>query len=245
MKMRNKLILFAGMAMACACMPIPSIDDENTGAGGGKNPSLYPMAVYHFDGDASDASGSGYDGVLNGSPEFISDTPDGSTGALKLNAFKNQFVNIPYDLFKGLDQYSFSAWVKDFSQGIIFSAEGGNGLPYLYVQDTQKFLLYNHRYTDYSLSSYTFAYDCTSIMSSAWHHLAVVSYGGDMSLYIDGQKRDTMKEQYDLSTATKVYIGGNADGRYVNYMSMKIDNVMFFDYSLKDDEVKYIYQNKL
>ena len=30
MKMRNKLLLLTGMAMACACLPIPSIDDENT-----------------------------------------------------------------------------------------------------------------------------------------------------------------------------------------------------------------------
>jgi hypothetical protein len=82
-------------------------------------------------------------------------------------------------------------------------------------------------------------------MSSAWHHVSVVSYKGSMSLYIDGQKLDTLNDEYDLSTSTKVYIGGNASGRYVNYMTMKIDNVMFFDYSLTDDEVKYIYQNKL
>ena len=89
--MKNKVLLFIGMAMAYSCLPLPSIDDDNFPEGEDKKPVLNPIAIYHFDGDASDASGNGYDGVLNGSPEFISDTPDGSTGALKLNAFKEQF----------------------------------------------------------------------------------------------------------------------------------------------------------
>ena len=242
--MKNKVLLFIGMAMAYSCLPLPSIDDDNFPEGEDKKPVLNPIAIYHFDGDASDASGNGYDGVLNGSPEFISDTPDGSTGALKLNAFKEQFVNIPYALFKGLEQFSFSAWIMDFSQGVVFSSEGGNKLPYLYVRDTQQFMLRNTS-AYYYPEEYTFAYDCTSIMSSVWHHLAITSYKGELSLYIDGQKLDSLKQNYNVSTGTKVYIGGNAGGSYVNYMNMKIDNVMFFEYSLTDDEVKYIHRNRL
>ena len=243
--MRNRIAFLVGLVLSCGCMPIPSIDEDNSGQGG-KDPVLYPLATYLFDGSAADASGHGYDGVLNGNPEFITDTPDGSSGALKLNAFKEQFVNIPYDLFMGLESFSFSAWIKDFSQGMVFSSEGGNGLPYLYVRDSQKFMLFNDSYSSkYNPDSYTFAYDCTSIMSSEWHHLAVTSNEGNMALYIDGRKRDSLRNEYDVSTSTKVYIGGNAGGDFANYMTMKIDNVMFFDYCLTDSEVNYIYSNKL
>ena len=232
------------LASALSCLPIPSIDDENTPGQGNNVSAVYPVACYLFDGSAEDASNNGFDGILNGSPEFISDTPDGSSGALKLNAFKEQFVNIPYPILNGLDSYSFSAWIKDFSQGVIFSADGGQDIPYLYVRDTQRFMLFNNYYSG-DLNAYTFAYDCTSIMSSSWHHLAVSSNEGVISLYIDGVKTDSMENGYTKSTCTKIYLGGNAGGTFTNYMTMKMDNVMFFDYCLTDAEVKYIYQNKL
>ena len=241
--MRNKIVLLGVSLMVLSCLPIPSIDDENSPGSGNNVSAVYPIACYLFDGSAEDVSGNDFDGILNGNPEFISDTPDGSAGALKLNAFKEQFVNIPYPLLNGQDSYSFSIWIKDFSQGIVFSSEGGEDIPYLYVRDNQRFMLYNNYYGYYD--NYTFAYDCTSIMSSAWHHIAVSSYDGVTSLYIDGRKVDSLDQNYSTSTCTKVYIGGNADGRYDNYMTMKIDNVMFFDYCLTDAEVKYIYQNKL
>lgn len=244
--MRNSFLFSAVMAFMLSCAPLPSIDDEPVNGGGNGNgvTEVYPLACYLFDGSADDMFGN-YNGVLNGNPDFVTDTPDGSSGALKLNAFKEQFVNIPYDFFSGLEQYSFTAWIKDFSQGMIFSAEGENELPYLFVTDSQRFLLYNDYYSYTSQDKYTFAYDCTSIMSSDWHHLAVTSMKGEMVLYIDGKKYDSLSQPYDMTSCTKIYIGGNADGRLVNYMSMKIDNVMFFDYCLMSSEVDFIYKNRL
>lgn len=246
--MRNSISFLAVMTLMLSCMPIPSIDDEPTGGGNNTGnegvEAVYPIARYLFNGSADDEFGN-YNGILNGNPEFIDDTPDGSASALKLNAFKEQFVNIPYDFLNGLEQYSFSAWIKDFSQGMIFSAEGENDIPYLNVTDAQGFLLYNDYYTYVRASEYTFSYDCTSIMSSQWHHLAVTSYKGEICLYINGRKVDSLSPAYDNTSCTKLYIGGNGDGRLANYMSMKIDNVMFFDYCLTSAEVDFIYQYKL
>ena len=242
--MKNKYILLSVLlAATSACLPIPSIDDENDIDSGQE--VIYPVATYTFEGTAADISGNGYDGVLNGKPEFINDTPDGSGSALRLNGFKSQFVNIPYALLAGLEQYTFSIWIKDFSQGVVFSAEGGNDCPYLYVRDSQKFMLANHWYINEHADWFTFSYDCTNIMSSQWHHIAITSDKGSICLYVDGIRQDSLKNEYSVSTCTKVYLGGNADGKYDNYMSMKIDNVMFFDCCLTPAEVCYIYQNKL
>lgn len=246
--MRNNLRLLLFTALMVSCMPIPSIDDDNVNnnGSGDKVQSVHPIACYTFDGSADDVSGNGYSGVLMGNPDFIKDTPDGSSGALKLNAFKEQYVNIPYDFLRDLSKYSFSVWIKDFTQGVIFSSEGGNHLPLFMVRDNQEFMFYNWAASFNNYYECTFVgYDCTSIMSSEWHNLVVTAFESEISLYVDGRKIDSLAHSYSTSSSNKVCIGGNAGGEFANYMTMKIDNVMFFDYCLTDSEVKYIYNNKL
>ena len=228
---------------------VETFTTATSGNGGGNDPAaiVVPqglMAYYTFDNeDASDLTENELDGTLMNSPSFITETIDGTGRALHLNGLKEQYVSIPYNVFKALAKYSVSLWIKDFSQGIVFAAEGGNGLPYLYVRDTQKFLLYNHRYTAYDLPSYTFAYDCTSIMSSAWHHVAVSSNNGSMVLYVDGVKVDSIKDEYDTSTATKMNIGGFYSATS-SYATMKVDNVRFYQRVLSDSEIKEIYEDE-
>lgn len=201
------------------------------------------MAYYTFDNeDASDITENALDGTLVNSPSFISETIDGTGKALHINGMKDQYVSIPYNVFKALAKYSVSLWIKDFSQGIIFSAEGGNGLPYLYVRDTQQFMLHNTS-AYYYPSEYTFAYDCTSIMSSEWHHIIVSSNNGAMVLYVDGIKIDSIKASYVVSTATKMTVGG-FDHDKSSYTTMKVDNVRFYQRVLSDSEVKEIYEDE-
>lgn len=153
-------------------------------------------------------------------------------------------MTIPYNVLKALAKYSVSLWIKDFSQGLIFCADGGNGLPYLYVRDNQKFLLYNWAASFDSRNQCTFSYDCTPVMSSEWRHLVVTANNDKMILYMDGARVDAISHSYSTSSASKMTIGGLYENT-ASYMTMKIDNVMFFDYCLTDSEVKYIYNNKL
>lgn len=199
------------------------------------------MLYYMFDEeDASDLTENELDGSLMNSPNFISETIDGTGKALHLNGVKEQYVSIPYNVLKALSKYSVSLWIKDFSQGVIFSSEGGQGIPYLYVRDTQRFMLFNNYYSG-DLDAYTFAYDCTSIMSSEWHHLAVSSNDGLMTLYVDGVKVDAIKAGYTTSNSTKISIGGPSSS---SYMTMKVDNVRFYQRVLSDSEVKDIYNDE-
>ena len=40
---------------------------------------------------------------------------------IRLNSFKKQYMTIPYPVLSDMTTYSASFWIKDFSQGAIFS----------------------------------------------------------------------------------------------------------------------------
>ena len=202
------------------------------------------MSYYTFDNeDASDATENELDGTLIENPSFISETVDGTGKALYLNGIKNQYMTIPYNVLKALAKYSVSLWIKDFSQGLIFCADGGNGLPYLYVRDNQKFLLYNWAASFDCRNQCTFSYDCTPVMSSEWHHLVVTSNNDKMILYMDGARVDAISHSYSTSSASKMTIGGLYEDT-ASYMTMKVDNVRFYQRVLSDEEVKEIYDDE-
>ena len=86
--------------------------------------ALKQIAIVYFpfdDETAKSTAETQADGVLFGSPSFITDTPSGMGKALFLNGIKEQFVNIPYALFAGLKYFTISFWVKDFSAGSVVS----------------------------------------------------------------------------------------------------------------------------
>ncbi len=236
-----------GTSYSDQVLTFTTAESESGNEGGSQNGVVVPqglMSYYTFDNeDASDLTENELHGSLIGSPSFISETIDGTGKALNLNGIKEQYMSIPYNVLRALSKYSVSLWIKDFSQGVVFSAEGGNDCPYLYVRDSQKFMLANHWYINEHADWFTFAYDCTSIMSGDWHHIAVSSSDGKMVLYVDGTKVDTIKTEYTPSTSTKMSIGG-LDYETQSYMTMKVDNVRFYQRTLSDSEIKKIYDDE-
>ena len=228
------------------CPASSVIDDTKSPASFISTLPAAPLAYYSFDKTAEDVSGNARNGNLNGAPSFISDSPSGEGYSLRLNAFKEQYVTIPYPIFSNLTTYSASFWVKDFSQGVLFSGVGSYSdyyRPRLFVTDSQKFE-FNTRNTYYG-NQYQFSYDCTSILSSSWHQIVVSCNNGNNSLFIDGKKVEEIRASAEKSSAPKFNIGGNADGSFSIFMGMKIDNVSFYDVCLTEDNVKYMYDNLL
>lgn len=249
--LKNNLLLAALLLIIAGCMPLPSIDDpdSDTDVPGQEDNYVYPTAYYPFERSAEDASGNGYHGVLMGEPEFISDTPDGSSYALKLNGFKKQFVNIPYHILGNKKQYTVLFWIKDFTQGVVFSSNDnsksslGYCTPRLRVTDSQQFEFFTNYDYYWNPVDFSFIYDCTSIMSSAWHHIAVTSDNGVNTIYVDGVRRDSMETFSKLSRGTKLYIGGNLDGLQDIFISMKIDDFLIYDICFTEENVRTFYQN--
>lgn len=217
------------------------------GTGGNANLAASLVAYYTFDGsDAKDATDNGLNGSLINSPDFV----DGVSGkALFLNGMKEQYMNIPYNPFKGYVNYSVSMWVKDFGQGVLFSALGSDtknyDYPRLLAESTGKFVFY----TQISYGEDPFTYLYKSIQDGGWHMVTVVcrkttgSSACIKDLYIDGVLVDSSSGEVNSATfSTKVHIGGNGDGKYNVFQSMKVDNVRIYTRKLEADEVAAIYE---
>lgn len=249
--MKKIIIVLSILAVCISCLPLPSIDDVNAAPDSSYQSEL--LAYYTFDESLVDMSGNGYDGVAVGSPSYIEETPSGTGKAIRLNGIKNEFINIPYNFMAGLKDYSVAFWVKDFSMGLLFSCASSDGLrsdfPRLLVTDTQKFRFYTS-YDNYDQTK-PFQYDCTSIMSTEWHHI-VVTCSYDVSsrsavkrLYIDGRLLDTADCLWNESYAVSICIGGNRGGAYPASLNAKLDNFRFYSSCLTGKEVSNLYQNKL
>lgn len=225
------------------------------GSGGGQPDEIVVpqglMSYYTFDNeDASDATENELDGILINDPSFGDATANGKGKALHLNGVKGQYMSIPYNVFKNLKKISASFWIKDFSIGVIFSAITTDyvrsDFPRLIATTDDTFRFYTG-YDNYN-STPSFVYQYTSIQSQDWHHVAVTVKDGVRTLYIDGVRVDANEGNvgggngYD---ASKIFIGGNNDGKYDgDCITMKIDNIRFYQRALNDSEVKEIYESE-
>ena len=194
------------------------------------------------------------DGVLFGSPSFITDTPSGMGKALFLNGIKEQFVNIPYALFAGLKYFTISFWVKDFSAGSVvsgiyasnFNNDSWQYYPRVYFTAEGK-ISFSCGSSYYLSTSPTFSYSYSDIQSDNWHHIAVTCSNGALELFVDGNYTDKLNSKWSDSAETipKVQIGGNGNGIYPVFFSGKVDNVSIYKKVLNNTEVKFIFDNKL
>lgn len=262
--------------LAAACKPLPFIPSETetgkeTAQENPSNPGTasspkeleeqYLLAAYTFNGQNADCLRPlEWDGVTVGDPQFISDTPDGTGYALFLNGMKQQFVNIPYNFFQGLNQFSITLWVKDIYTGSVFTGihTGHNRclqmhFPRIYfAADGKVSFCINNVYSTLD-GAPAFEYSYASIQSDAWHHIAVTVYASSeyapatVKLYVDGSLCGTMSDVYfnHSNEVTKIQLGGNGDGDFPVWFSGKIDNVNVYSAALSADVVAYIYQNKL
>lgn len=208
------------------------------------------VSFYTFDGeDASDDAGYELDGVLIGEPSFVTETVTGHGKALSLDGTKGQFMSIPYNVFMNVPKLSVSFWIKDFSTGVIFSAISEDYVrsdhPRLLADADGKFRFYTG-YDNYDATS-SFAYLYTPIKSGEWHHVAVTMDGDARVLYVDGTRVDANSASSDTNRwpSDKIYIGGDNDGKYTSgAMTMKIDNIRFYQRCITSAEVKEIYNSE-
>ncbi|MBO4560677.1 MAG: carboxypeptidase-like regulatory domain-containing protein [Bacteroidaceae bacterium] len=240
-------------------------NNENNNDSGNNGNNSSSIAVpsglklyYTFDNsDCKDFTDNEIDGVAMNNPSFIIDTPNGSGMALSINGNKNQLINIPYNLFKGMDRITISLWIKDFSAGSIIS--GVESINYDSNQYPKLYLYNNNRigfdtcgdYYGYSGDLFS-SYDYSSIQSGGWHHIVVMydhpdnhMYTGTGSLYVDGSLIDNTRLPWnDPSRITKVQIGGDGNGTFPYTATMKIDNVRLYGRCLTKNEVKQIYESE-
>ena len=156
---------------------------------------------------------------------------------------------IPYNVFDELTKISVSFWIKDFSTGVVFSAISDDYIrsdhPRLVAGEDNKFC-FSSGYDNYGTTP-PFSYPYTSIQSGNWHHVVVTMNDDTRYFYVDGARVDsnTASRLTNSWYSTKVYIGGNNEGKYKSgFMTMKIDNIRFYQRCITDAEVKEIYKSE-
>lgn len=261
---KNKTIISACLLLAlfAGCKPLEEIDDPE----GEKDPKTiaellqtYRCAYYTFDNETAmdmSVSGERYNGVLIGdNVKFLDDTPSGTGKSLFLNGAKEQYVNIPFNIFKDLDDFTISFWIKDFYDGSIISGISSSTMsnaqwPRIYMKNDGRVLFWVKSSGYYDNPS--FSYNYLPLQSSGWHNLAVTctiirNHDCNLKLYVDGVLVDNVNANWENSggVVTKVHIGGDANGVFSVFSTMKIDNVSVFSATLGDGVIKYIYDNKL
>lgn len=220
---------------------------------GGANLKAGLVAYYTFDSeDAKDATDNELHANLIQSPSFTPETSSGKGKALILNSVKEQYMNIPYNPFKGQTNYSISMWVKDFGQGILFSGisrdHTRSDIPRLIAKTDGRFTFYTC-YDNYD-STLPFVYIYTPLQDGNWHMITVVCKSKSSSkctkyLYVDGVLVDSNEDYTGESSqgeCTKIHIGGNGEGKYTSFTSnMVVDNIRIYTKSLDAETIKAIY----
>lgn len=234
-------------------------DDDDGGDDSGTIAVLSGLKLYYtFDNeDCTDATDNEVDALGVNNPTYLTDTPNGKGKALFINGTKEQYVNIPFNLFKGLDRFSISLWIKDFSAGSVISGIESS----VYSNDMiPKFYMNSNNKVGFDMNTYSYGYEVSlfssynysSIQSGKWHHIVVMydhnedsKYSGVASLYVDGVLVDNMNSYWrDPSAITKVHIGGNGNGTFPGYSTFKVDNVRIYGRCLNKNEVKEIYNSE-
>jgi hypothetical protein len=145
------------------------------------------VAGYGFDGDLSDGSNNGYDGIAVGTVAFSSDVPPGKSGQSLLLDGTNH-VQVPINdvnPFDGTGDFTIVAWFKPTDPGVLISS----------ARDTTP--------DNHSMAVYALPFDSEIVYDNFWvgaawavvpdpaddwHHVAVtyVALDETITMYIDG-----------------------------------------------------------
>ena len=206
------------------------------------------QCFYTFDDGNTD---NGVDGVLANSATI---TEDGTRTYLKLNMITDDYLNIPYNLFRGLTSWSVCFWIKDFGAGNIFSG-WNTGSSSAYGDAPLFWAMQDGKFKIKCRSNYmpdggdAFSYNYTNIQSDgSWHYIVItmesVDNQGNAKLYVDGSLKDqitTVHHTNTINDASKVSFGGTKDGLYPFSSSMKLDNIRMYNRTLSNNEVQTLY----
>jgi beta-xylosidase len=188
--------------------PQPPVADENG-----------LVARFPLTSDAKDATGHGYDGLVQGNATF-------SDGALNLDGV-DDYVKLPNHLVNGMNAATVSAqvWLSPQQSGNYFlwnfgNSSNGEGNGYLFATgDSQlRGAIAPGNYTTEQN-----AYSGTPLGRGAWHTVTWSQGGGKAVLYLDGRE----VARNDAVTTTPASLGGGKTiANYIGRSAYAGDNLM-------------------
>ncbi|UCF14128.1 MAG: LamG domain-containing protein [Phycisphaerales bacterium] len=186
---------------------------------------------------ATDSSGNGHDGLLQGDPDWI----DGVVGGALLFDGDGDFVNVGKDPdFEIRDEITVSAWMKSGGfdrqwETIISKGDSSWRLQRHWGSTALEFAC-----TGVAVVGANFGdvYGKSDVDDGRWHHVAGVYDGKMMYLYLDGTVDASGKASGRIRLNDHpVYIGENAEKANRFWKGM-IDDVRVYNYALAAEDIR-------
>ena len=178
------------------------------------------------DGTATDSSGSGNEGVLNGTVSV-----DGMIRkAMEFDA-KSDYI----ELQSGIDSTIITAEMWYYYNGnggswnTLFCRDGGTYHHLLIESATQEIGFYN---AGWRSSGY-------SLIQSNWYHLVLVKNGNNSKIYVNGELRQDRADSFD-NAVNPLKVIGNHGGHSQGSLGI-IDEVRVYDQALSTSEIQQLY----
>ncbi|MEP4599140.1 MAG: LamG-like jellyroll fold domain-containing protein, partial [Cyclobacteriaceae bacterium] len=198
------------------------------------------VAIYLFNGDASDGTGNGNDGDVNGAT-LTTDRFGGVEAAYDFDGSSYIEVADNSNLNFGTSvDFTISGWFKTTSTefgDILFKEDGFNGYIIYYGGDGSIQVLAG----DYTSGT------VMGLNDGEWHHFVVVADRDQgTSIYIDGAldvNNNLASSGYNLNNTSSLLIGSgqNSEGVKNTFYSGALDDIRIYDYALDASEVSDLY----
>lgn len=203
------------------------------------------IAHYPFDEDGSlvvrDASGHGHDGEMRGAVY----EPEGRSGGACRVGRRIGYVQIPDNPAWnfGAKPFSIALWVKldraPYGEQMIVGHNNGGGEQNKWAFEFWNGNLCFHVNTP-NHESYRIAAVPWRGQAGRWHHLAVTRDKDLFRLYVDGTKVSEAQHQLSVPTAQAPLTLGQAEMLFIEGL---LDEVMIFDRTLADEEIRHLAWN--
>lgn len=188
-----------------------------------------PRGQWNFDEtdglEAFDSSYHGHIGTLLGGPSWTTIGKFG--GALDFDG-EDDVVSLPNILNPGETSFTAMAWVKSGALGggssAIIGQLGTNGRNWLYMDSNGVLASDVGNVTTVTSST---------ISDGSWHHVAIVSDGASVQLYVDGQLSGSGNAAAEPEAGSMMLVGEGWNG--------KVDDLLIYSRTLDVSEISAIY----
>jgi len=198
---------------------------------------------------ARDSSGNGYDGTLQGDPQWVAGMV--GSGALSLDG-TDGLVEVGHDASLSLtDTLTITAWVRVHNLSTYYflvckqpSGTARDNYPGNYEFRTEVnsgALQFGHQETEGE--QYTFYTSDSPIAVEQWHHVAVTVTRGDLvEFYIDGVAAGSSEQSTNFGVLNDepVRIGGRKDG--YSFFNGILDDIRLYDRALSAIQIQKLFE---
>jgi hypothetical protein len=221
------------------------------------------IAYYPFNGNANDASGNGYDGIVSSNCWFTPDRFAKADHAIFVTNDQSMAdqdvgrIDIPAPVLDSMTSGTISAWINpnDVISGDIVAKQHSGVNSYAvfsigsYCQDGQP-VLGNPGTLYFSSQNYNpVAASTSTVTTKAWQHVAVVFTDSSCVFYINGTPCGTNTGNYSIPgdlepTTTSIgcwYGEGWSSTNFLRFVG-SMDDVRIYANALSAAEVKQLYQ---